>query len=47
MGGDAYGYEDSGIEGYYNEYKEQFDELSALSVGNVGTLKRARFLRRL
>ena len=27
--GDPYGYEDSSIEGYYNEYKEQFDELSA------------------
>ena len=27
--GGPYGYEDSSIEGYYNEYKEQFDELSA------------------
>ncbi|MBQ8965881.1 hypothetical protein [Ruminococcus sp.] len=27
--GDAYGYEDSSIEGYYNEYKDQFDELAA------------------
>ena len=26
--GDPYGYEDSSIEGYYNDYKEQFDELS-------------------
>lgn len=26
--GDMYGYEDSSIEGYYNDYKEQFDELS-------------------
>jgi len=27
--GDMYGYEDSSIEGYYNEYKDEFDELSA------------------
>lgn len=27
--GDPDGYEDSEIEGYYNDYKEQFDELSA------------------
>lgn len=27
--GDMYGYEDSSIEGYYNDYKDQFDELSA------------------
>lgn len=27
--GDPCGYEDSEIEGYYNDYKEQFDELSA------------------
>lgn len=27
--GDPYGHEDSEIEGYYNDYKEQFDELSA------------------
>ena len=27
--GDPNGYEDSEIEGYYNDYKEQFDELSA------------------
>ena len=26
--GDMFGYEDSSIEGYYNEYKDQFDELS-------------------
>lgn len=27
--GDMYGYEDTSIEGYYNDYKEQFDDLSA------------------
>lgn len=27
--GDPYGYEDSTVEGYYNEYKELFDDLSA------------------
>ena len=27
--GDMFGYEDTSIEGYYNDYKEQFDELSA------------------
>lgn len=27
--GDMYGYEDSSIEGYYNDYKELFDDLSA------------------
>ena len=27
--GDMYGYEDTSIEGYYNDYKELFDELSA------------------
>lgn len=27
--GDPDGYEDSEIEGYYSDYKEQFDELSA------------------
>lgn len=27
--GDMYGYEDSSIEGYYNDYKDEFDELSA------------------
>lgn len=27
--GDMYGYEDSAIEGYYNDYKDEFDELSA------------------
>lgn len=26
--GDEYGYEDSSIEGYYNEYKDEFDELA-------------------
>lgn len=26
--GDPYGYEDSSIEGYYNEYKDEFDELA-------------------
>lgn len=26
--GDMFGYEDSSIEGYYNDYKDQFDELS-------------------
>ncbi len=27
--GDPFGYEDGDIEGYYNDYKEQFDELAA------------------
>lgn len=27
--GDMYGYESSSIEGYYNDYKDEFDELSA------------------
>ena len=27
--GDMYGYEGSSIEGYYNDYKDEFDELSA------------------
>lgn len=27
--GDMYGYEDTSVEGYYNDYKDQFDELSA------------------
>lgn len=26
--GDMYGYEDSSVEGYYNEYKDEFNELS-------------------
>lgn len=29
--GDMYGYDHGEIEGYYNEYKEQFDDLSALA----------------
>lgn len=29
--GDMYGYADSSAEGYYNEYKDQFDDLSGLA----------------
>lgn len=29
--GDMYGYEDTSVEGYYNEYKDQFDDLAGLA----------------
>lgn len=38
VNGDMYGYEDTSVEGYYNEYKDEFDELSAGAWGLYDTL---------
>ncbi len=35
--GDMYGY-DEGIEGYYNDYKDQFDDLASLAYGLISAM---------